>query len=105
MSDGLRGLALSLLCCGGLGVLFVAALIAAQVCLGGVGREPGCPAPCRCCCPGGGTPRTIQVHPDPDGRDAGGLSAVDYPVGRPMAVAVAAPAVRVLNLRSTDGPS
>lgn len=90
VSDGMQGLALSMLCCGGLGVLFIASLIATQVCLGGVGREPGCPKPCRCCCPGGGVGySTTQVHPD--GIET--VPAVDYSVGKPVvAVASAAPA-------------
>ena len=54
LSTGLGGLALSLLCCGGLGVLFIASLIHAQIKCGNVGIEPGCPKLCRCCCPGTG---------------------------------------------------
>ena len=50
---GLTGLALSLLCCGGLGVFFIASLIHAQIKCGNVGIEPGCPKLCRCCCPAG----------------------------------------------------
>ena len=50
LSAGLAGLALSLLCCGGLGVFFIASLIHAQIKCGEVGREPGCPSCCRCCC-------------------------------------------------------
>jgi len=54
LSAGLSGLALSLLCCGGVGVFFIAALIHAQIKCGNVGIEPGCPKCCRCCCPGPG---------------------------------------------------
>ena len=34
-----------------LSVFWIVTLICLQVRVGGVGREPGCPAPCRCCCP------------------------------------------------------
>ena len=54
LSTGLGGLALSLLCCGGLGVFFIASLIHAQIKCGNVGIEPGCPKLCSCCCPGAG---------------------------------------------------
>ena len=53
LSTGLGGLALSLLCYGGLGVFFIASLIHAQIKCGGVGREPGCPSYFRCCCSAG----------------------------------------------------
>jgi len=62
LSLGLTGLALSLLCCGGLGVFFIASLIHAQIKCGNVGIEPGCPKFCRCCCSAG---KAIAVGKDP----------------------------------------
>ena len=63
LSTGLGGLALSLLCCGGLGVFFIASLIHAQIKCGNVGIEPGCPKCCRCCCPRAGKVGDIEKNP------------------------------------------
>jgi len=48
---GLAGLAISMGVCGAAGILFLGWLITLQVYSGGVGKQPGCPRPCRCCCP------------------------------------------------------
>jgi hypothetical protein len=49
---GLAGLAMTLVVCGGVGILFIGCgLIPLQVYCGGVGKQPGCPSCCRCCCP------------------------------------------------------
>ena len=54
---GYVGLALALLC---------APAILLQIRLGDVGREPGCPSCCRCCC-GSATPRGAKKALQVDG--------------------------------------
>jgi len=48
---GVAGLAISMGVCGVAGILFLGWLITLQVYSGGVGKQPGCPRPCRCGCP------------------------------------------------------
>lgn len=48
---GVAGLAISIGVCGVCGILLLGWLVTLQVYSGGVGKQPGCPRRCRCCCP------------------------------------------------------
>ena len=54
VAGGVAGLGLALLTCGAAVLMLVCGVIPVQIYCGGVGREAGCPAACRCCCPAGG---------------------------------------------------
>ena len=51
MLGGLAGLAISIGVCGAAGIVLLGWLVTLQVYSGGVGKQPGCPRACRCCCP------------------------------------------------------